>query len=714
MPPFASLFRRFCWSGLIFGASLTCSAYDALILGSEAVGFWAPDDLKAPYYRDLVRTFGTGVGLRENRELVFWAGRNYGFQYHSTVQNVRDFRYPFVLKEDGRVFRLVRRSGALLMEAEAVDVGGQALQILTIGGEGLLVLRVDGTVAAYDKTGAVIPQKLRPGKAIACTEGEVAAVLHLDGTVTAFNLNNGNRLAWADELRNISQISAADDLVALDAEGKIARWGDNIGAPTEVEDFVQIGSFSGLNVAEKEIRCHYGLRSDGQLEVWGAGADDSALKGLTNVVHVWDGGARLANGDIIAEWPSTYWRGTQAVLPAYLRGVQDVQISNGHGIALLENGTVRTWRSGGAIEVDVPADLNNVLQVAVGRSFWLALDDSGTVHGWGSNEFGQLDLPVDRGPASFISAGRDSSLITYEDGTVAHLGAGASALPQGLALVKEAVTNGDYSFARHGDGTLTGWAVHPRALPPGLGKVTKIGISDYMATAIDTAGAVHYWWAAYDEAYGNDGYDDGKGDISFAPEGEAYVDAAYAGFVGDATIMVRADGTVAGFPDEPVLGMERPTDLPPVSRVEAQFGVAIFLYEPDADNDGLPDAWELNHFGDLSATPDADDDHDGHSNDFEYLLGLDPRDPTSRIRTIVQNGTVYFGPLSGQEGLTYRLWWSNDWGQTGWSEFSDADLAVDTVEGHTALYGKIPLDSLLSDDQPTASQLWLTVTPAEE
>lgn len=53
---------------------------------------------------------------------------------------------------------------------------------------------------------------------------------------------------------------------------------------------------------------------------------------------------------------------------------------------------------------------------------------------------------------------------------------------------------------------------------------------------------------------------------------------------------------------------------------------------PDADGDGLPDAWEWRHGLD-AATPDGDQDadRDGMTNLEEYLAGTDPRDPRSRL-----------------------------------------------------------------------------------
>ena len=60
---------------------------------------------------------------------------------------------------------------------------------------------------------------------------------------------------------------------------------------------------------------------------------------------------------------------------------------------------------------------------------------------------------------------------------------------------------------------------------------------------------------------------------------------------------------------------------------------------PDTDNDGLPDPWEMAHFGNLNQNGSGDFDGDGLTNLQEYQMGTNPRNPFS-------NGQLHvFTPL---------------------------------------------------------------------
>ena len=54
-------------------------------------------------------------------------------------------------------------------------------------------------------------------------------------------------------------------------------------------------------------------------------------------------------------------------------------------------------------------------------------------------------------------------------------------------------------------------------------------------------------------------------------------------------------------------------------------GVAVSLTDPDADDDGLPDWWEMAFLGDLAQSGGDDPDRDGWPNEKEYQLGARPK-----------------------------------------------------------------------------------------
>ncbi len=71
----------------------------------------------------------------------------------------------------------------------------------------------------------------------------------------------------------------------------------------------------------------------------------------------------------------------------------------------------------------------------------------------------------------------------------------------------------------------------------------------------------------------------------------------------------------------------------------------------DADGDGLPDAWEIQHFGDTASQDGGGDaDRDGATNLQEYLAGSDPMDPAS-----VPGGAAASPGSGGKEGLCGAL-----------------------------------------------------------
>jgi hypothetical protein len=81
--------------------------------------------------------------------------------------------------------------------------------------------------------------------------------------------------------------------------------------------------------------------------------------------------------------------------------------------------------------------------------------------------------------------------------------------------------------------------------------------------------------------------------------------------------------------------------------------------EADTDHDGIPDAWELEHFGNLTkASATSDQDGDGQTDLQEYLAGTDPLKSTSQLvstaTTTPGNSTITLAWPS-QLGYQYRI-----------------------------------------------------------
>jgi hypothetical protein len=74
---------------------------------------------------------------------------------------------------------------------------------------------------------------------------------------------------------------------------------------------------------------------------------------------------------------------------------------------------------------------------------------------------------------------------------------------------------------------------------------------------------------------------------------------------------------------------------------------------PDSDNDGLPDAWELENFGTLERDGSGDFDNDGLTDREEYIVGANPKDAASGMPPMAVESTgdtfrVQFPTVAGR------------------------------------------------------------------
>jgi len=117
----------------------------------------------------------------------------------------------------------------------------------------------------------------------------------------------------------------------------------------------------------------------------------------------------------------------------------------------------------------------------------------------------------------------------------------------------------------------------------------------------------------------------------------------------------------------------------------------------DSDQDGIPDLWELRHFGNTTnASADAlsDWDRDGFQDLHEYRAGTDPADDSSRLEIVDVTPGDATGPVTvtwiGTPGMRYEIltaprltgasWHTNRAGIPGRHPYTAATLSTNTAD----------------------------------
>ena len=99
----------------------------------------------------------------------------------------------------------------------------------------------------------------------------------------------------------------------------------------------------------------------------------------------------------------------------------------------------------------------------------------------------------------------------------------------------------------------------------------------------------------------------------------------------------------------------------PTTSGEAELILRNPVIIPDTDGDGMPDTWELVHFGPGGALPGQDADQDGRTNREEFTEGTDPNNPLSGFQSsltrLAANAKFHFDAVPGRR---YSLEYSQD------------------------------------------------------
>lgn len=141
------------------------------------------------------------------------------------------------------------------------------------------------------------------------------------------------------------------------------------------------------------------------------------------------------------------------------------------------------------------------------------------------------------------------------------------------------------------------------------------------------------------------------------PEPGGTVTAGTVSLSGPTTRYRRATVTLDGQPlalvSAPDQFAPNPADRGRLEQIDLSLGSS----QADSDGDGLPDAWEQQFFGGLSANPNDDFDKDGVSNLREFRAGTHPKDPRSLFEVVEINALTSGIQIrwSSQSNRRYRI-----------------------------------------------------------
>jgi formylglycine-generating enzyme required for sulfatase activity len=94
------------------------------------------------------------------------------------------------------------------------------------------------------------------------------------------------------------------------------------------------------------------------------------------------------------------------------------------------------------------------------------------------------------------------------------------------------------------------------------------------------------------------------------------------------------------------------------------YGLRVVQLKRDSDDDGLPDSWEIQHFGSIDkADPDAVCSNGVNKIRDAYIAGLDPTDSQSAFMTSILSGRIL--QWSAISGRVYNVHWTTNLLTTG-------------------------------------------------